>query len=221
MKLLSPKKILDWLKSADDYTESAEKSLSDLSKQILGIGAALATLVTLLLTPLRFIQEQAKNYNLPTVAIPLPQNKDQQINFLLAELGVALSASRVFFWTYHEEKNSVILHYKNQWGFSGDDKYVVSPPDSPQVSGPQLSRFQAHQKLLCFTLKLSDLPKNSLLARQFAIRKTAIEISCPVSISVGKSLIVGAIAVEFEQEEIEDTEAIRALSQYAEKISGL
>jgi hypothetical protein len=74
---------------------------------------------------------------------------------------------------------------------------------------------------LCFTLKLSDLPKNSLLARQFAIRKTAIEISCPVSISVGKSLIVGAIAIEFEQEEIDDTEALRALTQYAEKISGL
>jgi hypothetical protein len=31
----------------------------------------------------------------------------------------------------------------------------------------------------------------------------------------------GAIAVEFEQDEIDDVEAIRALSQYAEKISGL
>jgi hypothetical protein len=215
------KKILNWLKSADDYTESAEKSLSDLSKQLLGIGAALATLFTLLLAPLRILYDQAKNYNLPTVAIPLPQNKDQQINLLLAELGIALSASRAFFWTYHEEKNSVILRYKNQWGFSGDDKYIVSPPDSPQVSGAQLSRFRAHQKLLCFTLKLSDLPKSSLLARQFAIRRTATEISCPVSFLVGKSLIVGAIAVEFEQDEIDDTEALRALTQYAEKISGL
>jgi hypothetical protein len=127
----------------------------------------------------------------------------------------------VFFWTYHEEKNSVILRYENQWGFSSDDKYVVSPPDSPQVSGAQLSRFRAHQKLLCFTLKLPELPPKSLLARQLKTRGTNLQISCPVSISVGKSLIVGAIAVEFEQDEIDDTEALRALTQYAEKISGL
>jgi hypothetical protein len=216
-----PKRILNWLKSADDYTESAEKSLSDLSKQLLGIGAALAGIVTLLIHPIRFVKEQAKNYNLPTVAIPLPQSKSQKINKILAELGVALSASRVFFWTYHEEKNSVILRYENQWGFSSDDKYVVSPPDSPQVSGHQLSRFRAHQKLLCFTLNLSELPPKSLLARQFKNRGTNLQISCPVKFLVDQSIVYGAIAVEFEQDEIDDVEAIRALSQYGEKISGL
>ena len=221
MKRPLPKKLLEWLKSDDDYTESAEKSLSDLSKQLLGIGAALATLITLLLQPFRFLHDQANNYNLPTVAIPLPQNKDQQINLLLAQLGVALSANRVFFWTYHEEKNSVILRYKNQWGYSGDDKYIVSPPDSPQVSGHQLSRFRAHQKLLCFTLMLPELPPKSLLARQLKNRGANLQISCPVSFSVGKNSIVGAIAVEFNHAEVDDTEAFRALSQYAEKISGL
>ena len=221
MKLLPTKKILDWLQAADDYTESAEKSLRDLVKQITGIMALLSGLFALFFAPIQAFTEQAKKYNIPTVAIPLPQDKNQQINILLAELGIALSANQVFFWTYHEEKNSVILRHKNQWGFNADEKYTVSPPSSPQISGPQLSRFRAHQSLLCFTLKLSELPKKSLLARQLKARKTELQISCPVSFYVGKDLIVGAIAVEFDHEEIEDIEVLRALGGYAEKIAAL
>lgn len=219
--MLPPKKILDWLKAADDYTESAENSLRDLVRQIAGIMALLSGLFALFFAPIQAVTEQAKKYNIPTVAIPLPQDKNQQINILLAELGTALSANHVFFWTYHEEKNSVILRHKNQWGFIGDEKYTVSPPLSPQISGLQLSRFQAHQSLLCFTLKLSELPQNSLLARQLKNRETKLQISCPVSFSVGKNLIVGAIAVEFEHEEIEEIEVLRALGKYAEKIAAL